>query len=71
VNHTQRVAPVTDDRRKLCGNAKPALGRRQNHHAAIRRDAPAIESGCDLLAVDGWKSEGQQSIVGHGGCGRE
>ena len=32
----------------------------QQHHAAIRSDAPAVESGGDLLALHGWKRERQQ-----------
>jgi len=58
VNYAQRIARVANNRRNLFGNTKLALGRRQSHHAAIRRDPPPIESGCDLLAVDSWKSKG-------------
>ena len=33
------------------------LGHRQQHHAAIRGQSAAIKSGCDFLALDGWKRE--------------
>lgn len=41
----------------------------EQHDAAIRRDAPAIERGCDFLALDGWKGEDGKRIVCHGGRG--
>jgi hypothetical protein len=41
----------------------------EQHDAAIRRDPSAIKGGNDLLALNGWKGERQQIIVGHGGRG--
>src|SRR5262245_51232799 len=69
MDHPRWIAPIADHRSKLCGDAKLALRRRQHHHARVRGDPSAIESGCDLLALHGWKGERQQRIVGHGGCG--
>src|SRR4051812_42968012 len=42
----------------------------KQHHAAVRRQAPAVEPSGELLGPDGWKPERQSRIVGHGGCGR-
>jgi len=38
----------------------------EQHHAAIRGQSPAIESGSDRFAANGWKCERQQIKVGHG-----
>jgi hypothetical protein len=70
MDHAHRIAPIANHRRKLGGDAELTFGRGQQNHPTIRRDPSAIESGCDLLAVNGWKSEGQHRIVNHGGCGR-
>jgi hypothetical protein len=70
MNDTQRIAAIGDHRCDLFSKAKLPLRRCQNHNATIRRDPPTIESGCDLLAGQGWKSESKQPIVCHGGCGR-
>ena len=43
-----------------------ALGHRQQHDAAVRREAAAVEIGCDFLARDGWKRERRNRSVGHG-----
>jgi hypothetical protein len=53
----------------LVGDAKPALRLGEQHDPAIGTDPPAVKSGGDLLAADGWKAERQKVIVGHGGCG--
>ena len=71
VNNPRRVAPIGDLRSKLVGDPHAPLRQGQQHHAAVRSDAPAIERGGDLLAVDRWQRERQQAIVDHGGCGRE
>ena len=64
-----RVAAVRDHRGELLGDAEPPLRLGQQHDPAVRGDPPAIEGGGDLLALDGWKRERQQGIVGHGGRG--
>lgn len=51
-----------------CGR-QPPLRLRQQHHPAVRGDAPAVESGSHFLAVHRWKRERQHLIVCHGGCG--
>ena len=65
----RRIATIGKAARQSLGDAKPPLGHRQQHHAAIRGEPPAVESGCDFLARDGWKRERQEIIVGHGGRG--
>ncbi len=70
VNHPRRIAPIGDHGRKLPGDPHPSRRLGKQHHAAVRRQAPAVERGGQLLAPDGWKRERQSRIVGHGGCGR-
>ena len=60
------IATVGKTARQSLGDAKAPLGHRQQHNAAIRGEASAIESTCDLLARNGWKRERQEIIVGHG-----
>jgi predicted nucleic acid-binding protein len=64
------VYAAADRSGKQCCDAKPSLGLGQQHHAAVRRDPPAVECGGGLLALYGWKRKRQRRIVGHGGCGR-
>ena len=71
VRHQQRVARVRDQRRQLLRDAQPPLGSGQEHHAAVGGDASAVECSGDFLASDGWKAEGLDCIVRHGGCGSE
>ncbi len=66
---TRRIARIGDQRRQPIAEAELALGRREQHHSAIRGEPPAIEGGGHLLAADGWKAEGLGRIVVHGGCG--
>ena len=63
------IAPIRDEARQPLGDPEPALGLGQEHDAAVGRQAPAIESGGDLLAGNGWKRERRSCIVRHGGCG--
>jgi hypothetical protein len=60
------IATVGKAARQPIGDAKPTLGHRQQHHAAIRGQASAVKSGGDFLGPDGWKRERQEIIVGHG-----
>ena len=69
VRHAAWIAPIRDEARQPLGDPEPALGLGQEHDAAVGRQAPAIESGGDLLAGHGWKREGRSCIVRHGGCG--
>src|SRR5690242_118784 len=61
------IAPVRNYLGEPLGDAEPTLCLGEQHHAAIRRDPSAIKGGSDLLALNGWKRERQQIIVGHGG----
>ena len=64
-----RSAPIRDEAGEPLGDAKSALGLGQEHDTAVGRQAPAVESGGDLLARHGWKQERRGCIVRHGGCG--
>jgi hypothetical protein len=65
----QRAHPA----RQPIRDAKPPLGHRQQHHAAVRSQTPTVESGGDFLRPNGWKRERQKIIIGHGerGVARE
>ncbi len=69
VGHQQRIAWVGDQPGQGAGDPHVALNRSQQQHPAVGGDAPAIESSDDFLAHDGWESERQERIFGHGGCG--
>ena len=56
---------------KRISNCAPAIGQREQHHAAIRRKSAPIERSCDFLARNRWQIEAELIIVGHGGCGSE
>ena len=64
-----RIALVGDDPGELVGDTEAPLRLGEEHYTAIRRDPSAIKGGRDLLALNGWKGERQQVIVGHGGRG--
>ena len=63
------VAGVGNERGETLDDTQPVLDGGKQHHAAIRRKAPAIKGGGDLLAGNGWKIKGRNSINVHGGCG--
>jgi hypothetical protein len=65
----QRIAWIGADRGELVSQSAPALCLPQQHHASIRRDAPTIKSGGDLLAIHGWNREREKAIFCHGGYG--
>ena len=69
VAHQQRMAPVGDQPSQPRREAKLPIGCRQQQHAAVRGEAAAVERRCQLLAANGWKTERQDRIVGHGECG--
>ena len=65
----QGIARISDDGGEFVRHSEPPFGLPQQHHARIRRDAPAVESGGNLLAANGWKREWEKDIFNHGGCG--
>ncbi len=69
MGHARRVAMIGHDARQSIGEAKPTLGASQQHHAAVRGQPSAIESGDDFLAFNRWKEEWRDRTIGHGGCG--
>jgi hypothetical protein len=64
------IAPVWNYLGEPLGDAEPTLRLGEQHDAAIRRDRSAIKGGSDLLALNGWKGERQQIIVGLAGVAR-
>jgi len=63
------IATIREAARQSLGDAKAALCHREQHNAAVRGQATAVEIGCDFLTRDGWKRERQKIIVFHGGRG--
>ena len=63
------IATIGNAASQTLGHAQTPLGQRKQHHAAVRRHAPAVECGGDFLALDGWKREQRDRIVNHGGHG--
>ena len=61
VRHAAWSAPIRDEARQPLGDPEPALGLGQEHDAAVGRQAPAIESGGDLLA--GTAGNGNVAVV--------
>ncbi len=70
VRDPRRIAAVGHQAGQARGDAEPPLGHGQQHHAAVRGQPTAVEIGCDLPPLDGWKRERRDRIVGHGGRGR-
>jgi hypothetical protein len=68
-DHVRHAAWIGDEARQPLGDPEPALGLGQEHHTTIRRQAPTVKGGGDLLAGYGWKRERRGCIVRHGGCG--
>ena len=71
VRDQQRLTRVGDQRRQWVRDPQTPFRCRQEHHTAVRGNAPAIEGSSDFLAPDGWKTEASERIVLHGGCGSE
>jgi len=65
----RRIAAIGNAARQAFGHAQTPLGKRKQHHAAVRRHAPTVERGGDFLALDGWKREQRNRIISHGGRG--
>ena len=57
VRDAQRVAAIEklQQRANLSAMPQPTVRHREQHDAAIRSQSPAIESGCDRFAANGWK----------------
>ena len=55
--------------RKPPAHTKLAPRYAQQQQTGIGRLGAAVEIYCEFLALDGWQVEGEQRIVGHGGCG--
>jgi hypothetical protein len=69
MNDASLIAMVGKAARQPICNAKTVLRHRQQHDAAIRGEAPTVESSCDFLAGNGRKRKRHEIIVGHGGRG--
>ena len=63
------IAPVGDQGCEGAGEPDTALDGTEKHDATVRGHASAIKRGADFLAPNRWKTEGQQSILQHSGCG--
>ena len=55
VRDPQRVAAIGKAPRQSFRDPQPTVRHREQHDAAIRSQSPAIKSGCDRLAANGWK----------------
>jgi hypothetical protein len=69
VGHQGGVTRVRNQPPQLRRNPQAPLHRAEQQDTAIGGNAPAVEGGDQLLAVNRWKTERQDRIVGHGGCG--
>jgi hypothetical protein len=61
------IATIQKAARQSFGDAKASLRHRQQHDAAVRGQATAVEIRCDFPARNRWKREWQGSIFNHGG----
>ena len=55
-----RVARVGDDGGQLVGNPEAPFSQSEQHHATIRADPPAIESGGHFLRQTDGKANGKK-----------
>jgi hypothetical protein len=69
VDDTALVAAIGNATGQTPGNAHRAFRLRQQQHARIRCQPPAIERRRHCLAANGWKSKTGNAIVDHGGRG--
>jgi hypothetical protein len=69
VRDVRRIAPVSNVSGERGSDFAAAIGKRQQHHAAVRGQPAPVKRGCDFLARNGWQAEAELAIVGHGGCG--
>src|SRR6202035_5394569 len=64
-----RITAIRDHSSEPLGDPEPTIGLGEQHDPAVGTDPSAVKGGGDLLAADGWKTERQKAIVGHGGGG--
>jgi hypothetical protein len=57
MNHPRRIAMISNASGKSPADPHHPLGLSQHQHPAIRGQSATIESGCDLLAANRWKSK--------------
>ncbi len=69
VGDAGRISAVRDQAGQPFGDPEAPLRQRQQYDATIRGEATAVERGCDFLPSNGWKVEGRDRIVDHGGRG--
>ena len=65
----RRVATVREQASETVGDPEASFSHGEQHDPAVGREAAAVKISCDFLARDGWKREGQNRIVDHGGRG--
>lgn len=70
VGDARGITAIGKAARQSLGDPESAFRHGEQHDAAIRRNASAIERSCDFLALDGWKRESGKRILCHGGRGR-
>jgi hypothetical protein len=63
------IAAIRHRLRKPPAHPELALCLSQQQQTGIRRLIAAVKINCEFLALNRWKVEGKQRIVGHGGCG--
>ena len=71
VRGQQRITPIGNQSRQTIRDPQSPLCHAQQHYPAIGGEPTAIKTSRDLLAADGWKTERENRIVGHGGCGSD
>ena len=69
VGHKEGIARVGDQGCEGAGDPNTTLDSTKKHNAAVRGHASAVKRGGDFLAFNHWKTECQQGILRHGGCG--
>ena len=64
MRHGQGIARIGNQPCQSVGGPQAVLGSRQQHDAAIRGEASAVEVGDDPFAAHGWKQQRRVGIVG-------
>ena len=63
------IAPILQASGQKLGESNPPLDIAQQHHAAIRRQKPAVKGDTHFLAANRWQGKRQKVIFVHGGGG--
>jgi len=63
MDHAALVAPISDAPGEGCRQSHTSLGLRQQQHATVRGQPPAVESCRRFLAANSWKREAWRTIV--------